>query len=146
MAWLWLSVAVLFEVAGTISMKMSEGLSKPGLAVLMGVFYLISFGVMSLALKDIPVSIAYAIWSGAGITILAVVGLFAFQEPMTWLKAGSLLLIILGVAGLRIGSPEAKVPKNESIHQVADYPSSVLAWDVSLHRSAESKPTKEECH
>ncbi|MBY0217541.1 multidrug efflux SMR transporter [Paenibacillus illinoisensis] len=137
MAWLWLAVAVLFEVAGTISMKMSEGLSKPGLAVLMGIFYLISFGVMSLALKEIPVSIAYAIWSGAGITILAVVGLFAFQEPMTWLKAGSLLLIILGVAGLRMGSPEAKVPSNASLQLAAEYSTSVLAQDVSLHHDAE---------
>lgn len=137
MAWLWLAVAVLFEVAGTISMKMSEGLSKPGLAVLMGIFYLISFGVMSLALKEIPVSIAYAIWSGAGITILAVVGLFAFQEPMTWLKAGSLLLIILGVAGLRMGSPEAKVLSNASLQLAAEYSTSVLAQDVSLHHDAE---------
>lgn len=137
MAWLWLAVAVLFEVAGTIFMKMSEGLSKPGLAVLMGIFYLISFGVMSLALKEIPVSIAYAIWSGAGITILTVVGLFAFQEPMTWLKAGSLLLIILGVAGLRMGSPEAKVPSNASLQLAAEYSTSVLAQDVSLHHDAE---------
>nr|WP_154894604.1 multidrug efflux SMR transporter [Paenibacillus xylanexedens] len=143
MAWLWLAVAVLFEVAGTISMKMSEGLSKPGLAVLMGIFYLISFGVMSLALKEIPVSIAYAIWSGAGITILAVVGLFAFQEPMTWLKAGSLLLIILGVAGLRMGSPEAKVPSNGSLQLAAEYSPSVLSQDVSLHHGAEFQPDKE---
>lgn len=143
MAWLWLAVAVLFEVAGTISMKMSEGLSKPGLAVLMGIFYLISFGVMSLALKEIPVSIAYAIWSGAGITILAVVGLFAFQEPMTWLKAGSLLLIILGVAGLRMGSPEAKVPGNGSLQLAAEYSPSILAQDVSLHHDAEFQLDKE---
>jgi small multidrug resistance pump len=143
MAWLWLAVAVLFEVAGTISMKMSEGLSKPGLAVLMGIFYLISFGVMSLALKEIPVSIAYAIWSGAGITILALVGLFAFQEPMTWLKAGSLLLIILGVAGLRMGSPEAKVPSNGSLQLAAEYSPSVLAQDGSLHHDAELQPDKE---
>ncbi|PYY29295.1 DMT family transporter [Paenibacillus illinoisensis] len=143
MAWLWLAVAVLFEVAGTISMKMSEGLSKPGLAVLMGIFYLISFGVMSLALKEIPVSIAYAIWSGAGITILALVGLFAFQEPMTWLKAGSLLLIILGVAGLRMGSPEAKVPSNGSLQLAAEYSPSVLAQDSSLHHDAELQPDKE---
>ncbi|WP_336782362.1 multidrug efflux SMR transporter [Paenibacillus illinoisensis] len=143
MAWLWLAVAVLFEVAGTISMKMSEGLSKPGLAVLMGIFYLISFGVMSLALKEIPVSIAYAIWSGAGITILAVVGLFAFQEPMTWLKAGSLLLIILGVAGLRMGSPEAKVPSNRSLQLAAEYSPSILAQDVSQHHGAEFQPDKE---
>lgn len=143
MAWLWLAVAVLFEVAGTISMKMSEGLSKPGLAVLMGIFYLISFGVMSLALKEIPVSIAYAIWSGAGVIILAVVGLFAFQEPMTWLKAGSLLLIILGVAGLRMGSPEAKVPSNGSLQMAADYSSSVLTQDGSLHHDAELIPDKE---
>ncbi|PAF29793.1 multidrug efflux SMR transporter [Paenibacillus sp. 7516] len=143
MAWLWLAVAVLFEVAGTISMKMSEGLSKPGLAVLMGIFYLISFGVMSLALKEIPVSIAYAIWSGAGITILAVVGLFAFQEPMTWLKAGSLLLIILGVAGLRMGSPEAKVPSNASFQVAAEYSPSVLAQEGSLQHGAKLQPDKE---
>lgn len=144
MAWLWLAVAVLFEVAGTISMKMSEGLSKPGLAVLMGIFYLISFGVMSLALKEIPVSIAYAIWSGAGVTILAVVGLFAFQEPMTWLKAGSLLLIILGVAGLRMGSPEAKAPSKASFQLAAEYSPSALAQDGFLHHGAELQPDKEE--
>ncbi|MEC0126431.1 DMT family transporter [Paenibacillus pabuli] len=143
MAWVWLSIAVLFEVAGTISMKLSEGLSKPGLAVLMGAFYLISFGVMSLALKEIPVSIAYAIWSGAGITILAVVGLFAFQEPMTWLKAGSLLLIILGVAGLRISSPEAKV-SNDSTHSIIVYSSSAAPMEVPFHTFAESASIKEE--
>ncbi|MFC9710870.1 DMT family transporter [Paenibacillus sp. NPDC056933] len=143
MAWVWLSIAILFEVAGTISMKLSEGLSKPGLAVLMGAFYLISFGVMSLALKEIPVSIAYAIWSGAGITILAVVGLFAFQEPMTWLKAGSLLLIILGVAGLRISSPEAKV-SNYSTSSITGYSSSAAPMEVSIHPLAESASIKEE--
>lgn len=103
MHWVYLIFAILFEVAGTMSMKLSYGFTKLWPSLGMVVFYILAFAGLTLSLKHVPVSVAYAVWSGLGTAAIAVIGYLIFQESMTWLKAGSILLIVLGVIGLNLG-------------------------------------------
>lgn len=96
----YLTVAILLEVAGTTCMKLSNGFTRLLPSVLMFVLYLFSIISLTLALKKIDVSVAYAVWSGLGTALIATVGILWFKEPLTALKIISIGLIIIGVAGL----------------------------------------------
>lgn len=102
MAWILLGLAIGFEVAGTVCLKLSEGLTRllPSLAFLP--LYGCSFALMALVLKTIPVSTAYAVWAAAGTALVATIGILWFREPASLLKLGSLVLIIVGVVGLHL--------------------------------------------
>ena len=102
MTWLYLTLAILLEVSGTTCMKLSEGFTKVVPSILLFVFYTLSFGMLTLALKKLDVSIAYAVWSGMGTALIAAIGVFWFREPATALKFISLGLIIIGVVGLNL--------------------------------------------
>jgi small multidrug resistance pump len=102
--WLLLLGAIVLEVAGTTSMKLSDGFTKPVPSVLIFVFYAISFSLLTFTLKHINVSIAYAVWTGMGTALIAAIGIVYFAEPMTGFKLVCFGLIILGVAGLNLAS------------------------------------------
>lgn len=101
--WLYLALAILLEVTGTTSMKLSHGFTRLAPSVLIFVFYGASFVALTFALKKIDVSIAYAVWSGIGTAAIAVIGIAYFREPATVVKLLSILLIIIGVVGLNLG-------------------------------------------
>lgn len=105
-AWLYLLAAILLEVAGTTSMKLSAGFSKLIPSVLIFVFYGLSFGVLTLALKRIEISVAYAIWSGLGTALIAMIGIVFFRETLTPGKVASLILIVMGVVGLQLDNSQ----------------------------------------
>jgi small multidrug resistance pump len=100
--WLYLLIAILTEVVGTTLMKVSQGLTKLIPTVLMFVLYGVSFVFMALALKKIEVSIAYAIWSGLGTALIAVIGIAWFRESINLPKVVGLVLIVGGVVLLNI--------------------------------------------
>ncbi len=102
MTWLYLVLAILLEVSGTTCMKLSEGFTRMVPSILLVVFYTLSFGMLTLALKRIDVSVAYAIWSGVGTALIASIGVLWFKEPATAMKLISLGLIIIGVVGLNL--------------------------------------------
>jgi small multidrug resistance pump len=102
MTWLFLVLAILLEVSGTACSKMSEGFTKLVPSLLLFAFYSLSFGMLTLALKRIDVSVAYAVWSGMGTALIATIGVLYFKEPMTAVKLISLGLIIGGVVGLNL--------------------------------------------
>jgi small multidrug resistance pump len=104
--WLYLVAAILFEVAGTTSMKMSQGFSKLLPSVLIFVFYALSFIALTFAVKRLEISVSYAIWSGIGTALITAIGVLYFKETFTALKFVSLILIITGVIGLNIGHPK----------------------------------------
>jgi small multidrug resistance pump len=104
MSWLFLILAIVFEVSGTTSMKLSQGFTKPLPSLLLFLFYGCSFGALTLALKTIDVSVAYAVWSGLGTALIAAAGILWFKEPLTALKVVSIALIIIGVIGLNLGA------------------------------------------
>ena len=102
MSWLYLSLAILFELAGTTAMKFSAGLTRRVPIVLMGIFYGLSFACLALALRYIEVSVAYAIWSGVGTAAVALIGFVWFKESINRLKIASIALILVGVVGLEL--------------------------------------------
>lgn len=103
MHWFHLALAISFEVAGTTCIKLSDGFKNTLPSILIFLFYGIAFYFLSLAVKKIDISVSYAIWSGAGTALIAVIGVFLFKETMTTLKLISITLIIAGVAGLNLG-------------------------------------------
>jgi small multidrug resistance pump len=103
MTWLYLALAILLEVSGTTCMKLSQGFTKLVPWALLFVFYTLSMGMLTLALKGIDVSVAYAVWSGVGTALIATIGVLWFKEPLTALKLISIGLIIIGVVGLNLG-------------------------------------------
>jgi small multidrug resistance pump len=101
-SWLYLSTAIILEVIGTVSMKLSQGFTRLLPTVAMFVLYGLSLAAMNLALRQIDVSIVYAVWSGVGTALITIIGIFWFREPMTVLKMVSIFLIIVGVVGLNV--------------------------------------------
>ena len=102
MHWLYLSLAILFEVGGTVSLKMSNGFSVLGPSIAVVVFYGISILFLALALKTMAVGTAYAVWAGLGTALVVIVGIFYFDESATILKLVFLGMIIAGVVGLHL--------------------------------------------
>lgn len=104
MNWTFLLLAILFETVGTTAMKMSSGFTRLGPAIVMGICYILCFTLLTLALKQLDVSLAYAIWSGVGTALITIIGIWWFNESVSTLKVLSIVLIILGVIGLHISS------------------------------------------
>jgi small multidrug resistance pump len=92
------------EVCGTTCMKLSEGFTKWLPSVLIFVFYGLSFTLMTFAVRKLDLSLTYAIWSGVGTFLIALIGLFWFKEPLTALKVVFMLLVIAGVVGLNLSN------------------------------------------
>ncbi|MBP3953242.1 DMT family transporter [Bacillus suaedae] len=105
MAWVLLLLTIILEVAGTISMKLSEGLTKWLPSVLLFVFYGACFTIFSFVVTKIELSIAYAIWSGLGTVVIVIIGILYFHESFSLLKAVFVLCIIVGVIGLKLVAP-----------------------------------------
>lgn len=98
--WLFLVIAIFFEVSGTICMKISYGFTRMIPSILMLIFYLLCLVSLTFAIKKMDVSVAYAVWSGLGTALIAAIGIFYFKEPLTAFKMFSTILIIVGVIGL----------------------------------------------
>ena len=101
-AWLLLIAAIAVEVVSTASLPKSDGFRDPGwTAVVLG-GYALSIWLLTLVVREIPVSIAYAVWSGLGTAGIAVIGMLFLEEPLGLVKAGALALIIIGVIVLNL--------------------------------------------
>jgi len=100
-AWTYLIIAIVMEVAGTTSMKLSQGFTQLTPSIFIFVFYFGSLVFLAFSLKRLQIGFAYAIWSGLGTLLIAMLGIGIFQEPITFFKAASLLCIIVGVMGLK---------------------------------------------
>jgi small multidrug resistance pump len=102
MSWLYLVLAIVLQVSGTTSMKLSQGFTKTLPSVVMFILYGLSLSALTLALKHIDVSVAYAVWSGLGTALVAAIGVVWWREPVDALRVISLMLIIIGVIGLHM--------------------------------------------
>ena len=99
---LLLTIAIASEVAATVSLRYSDGLSKPGHAAIVVAGYALSFWLLALVLRELSVGTTYAIWAGAGTAAIAVIGIVALGEPATAIKLASIVLIVAGVIGLNL--------------------------------------------
>ena len=104
MAWLVLAVAGVCEVGWAIGLKYTEGFTRPMPAILTVLAMGASFGCLTLALKQLPVGTAYAVWTGIGAVGTAVLGIYLFGEPATALRVFSIALIVAGIIGLKLAS------------------------------------------
>ncbi len=120
-AWVYLTLAILFEICATSCLKLSFGLTKLVPTIFTLFFYFISFLGLAISLKTIEMGIAYAIWSGVGTALITSIGIFYFHESLTLIKIGSITLIILGVIGLNLA---AHLQKNESTKAISSVKSS----------------------
>ncbi len=104
MAWMMLIVAGSFEIAGAISLKFSNGLTRlwPSLALLAA--FAVSFTLLSLAARDIPIGTAYAVWTGIGAAGTAVMGMLLFGESRRLMRIACLGLVIAGSIGMKLFS------------------------------------------
>ncbi|EJL6524569.1 multidrug efflux SMR transporter [Vibrio cholerae] len=104
MAWLILFLAGICEIAWAIGLKYSEGFSKPLASVATLSALVISFVLLGIALRTLPLGVAYGIWVGIGAVGTAVMGILLFGEAMSLFKLMSLALIVIGIAGLKLAS------------------------------------------
>lgn len=104
MGYLYLAIAIVAEVIGTTALKASEEFTKPGPIVLVVLGYGIAFYCLSLVLKTIPVGIAYAIWAGMGIVLVAIIAAIVFQQVPDLPAIIGMLLIISGVFVINVFS------------------------------------------
>jgi small multidrug resistance pump len=101
MSWIYLLLAIAFEVVGTTSLKASDGFSKllPSIGVIVG--YGFAFALMSLSVKSIPLGTAYAVWSGVGTVGALVAGIFIFEEKTNAWQLAGVALILIGTVILK---------------------------------------------
>jgi small multidrug resistance pump len=99
---IYLSIAIISEVAGTLALKHADGFTRilPSSAVVIG--YGLSFWMLALVLRELPIGLTYAVWAAVGTALIAAIGIVAYGEPATTLKILSLGLIIAGVVGLNL--------------------------------------------
>jgi small multidrug resistance pump len=121
--WLILMIAIFLEVAGTLCLKLSNGMARllPVLGVV--VFYVSTFILMAISMKRLEVGTAYAVWAGVGTALVTVFGILIFGESVAWSKLAGTLLIIGGVILLHASTKEpAGGPGEEGRqqHEVAD--------------------------
>ncbi len=102
--WWLLLLAIISEVIGSTALKASQGFTRllPSLVVALG--YGLAFYFLSLTLKTIPLNTAYAVWSGLGTALIAVLGWLVLKEPMNGTIALGIVLIIVGVVVLNLAS------------------------------------------
>ncbi len=107
MAWALVIVAGLFETAFAVSLKLSDGFSRLGWTLSFLACAAISFTLLSIGLRSLPVGSAYAVWTGIGAAGTAIVGMVYLRDPVTTLRLLSILLIVAGVVGLNLSPTSA---------------------------------------
>ena len=120
MGWVYLSIAIAFEVAAATTMKMSDGLTRFWPSVLMLVFYLMCFLAMIKSLEYLQVGVMYAIWAGAGTAAVAIIGVMLFGDTMPAVKIAGIGLIILGVAMVNLGGTRASDSPHAESNQTTE--------------------------
>lgn len=102
LAWIYLSAAIASEVVGTVYLRYTDGFTNPGPSVLVVATYAASLWLTALALRELEISLAYAVWAGVGTAAVAVIGMAAMGESVNALKLASIALVIGGVVGLNL--------------------------------------------
>jgi small multidrug resistance pump len=100
--WGLLAICIVAEVAATTLLTKSDGFSRPLYGVAAVMMFSGCFWIMSYVLTRIPVGIAYAIWSGIGVTLISINGWLFLRQPLTAIQMACIALIVIGAAGLNL--------------------------------------------
>lgn len=101
LAWVLLVVAGLLEIVWAVSMKASQGFTKFHFAAITLVAAALSFWLLGLAMRQLPVGTAYAVWTGIGVVGATVLGIALLGEPLSVMRIGCIALIVVGILGLK---------------------------------------------
>ncbi len=104
MNWIFLAIAITGEVVGTSALKASEGFTRFGPSAITTIGFAVAFYFLALALRTIPMGIAYAVWSGAGIVMISLVGYFVYKQTLDLPALIGIGLILAGVLVLNVAS------------------------------------------
>ena len=102
MAWFYLFIAGLFEVAWAIGLKLSHGFTHFWISTLTVIGMVASFYFLAIALKNIPLGTAYAVWTGIGTIGTVILGIILFKEPVSVMRLVCIFFIISGITGLKL--------------------------------------------
>jgi small multidrug resistance pump len=108
MGYIYLAIAVLAEVAGTSFLKATEGFTRPGPTAFVLVAYGLAFWMLSLSLKTMTVAVVYALWCGAGIALIALIGWFLLKQPLDLPALIGIGLILAGVVVINLFSSSVR--------------------------------------
>lgn len=115
MHWFLLAGAIGAEIIATTLLKVSNGFTKPLVSVGTVIGYAVSFYLLSLVLKYVPLSVAYAIWSAAGTIAIALIGVVLFSERLTLVQIAGILVTAAGVAMINLGAAPGALPVEASV-------------------------------
>ncbi|KZL23717.1 DMT family transporter [Pseudovibrio sp. WM33] len=104
MAWIWLIIAGLFEMTFAVCLKLSDGFTKPFYTIAFIITALLSLYFLTKAMVSIPLGTAYAVWTGIGASGIAILGIFLFGEPVTFLRLFFIAMLIAAIVGLKFVS------------------------------------------
>ena len=107
MHWVYLCLAITFEVAGSTALKQSDGFTRPSLAIFSISSFVVALFFLSLAFRVVPLGIAYAIWAGIGITLISILGSVVFRQALDLAAVIGIGLIISGVIIITVFSNSA---------------------------------------
>ena len=105
MSWFYLFIAGLFEIVWAIGLKYTQGFTRPLPTAVTVAGMIVSFYLLSLATKILPIGTAYAVWTGIGAVGAIVLGIILFKEPIDLWRVLFMLFIVVGIISLRIVSP-----------------------------------------
>lgn len=114
MAWTYLLIAGLLEVAWAVGLKYTVGFTRAGASVFTIVTMIASFWFLSKAVQSIPLGTAYAVWTGIGVLGTTILGMLLFSEPREALRLTCIALILCGIAGLNLSKPAQKEGRTPS--------------------------------
>lgn len=105
MPYLLLAAAIVLEVTATVNLRLSDGFTRPVPSILVVIGYLGAFGLLSQVLRaGMPVGVAYGIWAGAGVALVAVIGAVLLGDTLTPVQLGGIALVVAGVLALELGA------------------------------------------
>lgn len=105
MAWIWLTLAGLLEIVWAVGLKYTEGFTRLVPSVVTGAAMVASMYLLAMAVRTIPIGTGYAVWTGIGAVGVAILGMVLFGEPRDIVRVASIVLIVAGIAGLKLFSP-----------------------------------------
>lgn len=106
MAWLILILAGVFEIGWAVGLKWTDGFTRPLPTILTALSMIVSLGLLGLALRDLPLGTAYAVWTGVGTVGTAILGIWLFGDAATPARLLCIGLIVAGIAGLKLATPQ----------------------------------------
>ena len=105
MAWVWLTLAGVLEIVWAVGLKYTEGFTRWVPSAITIAAMIASVYFLALAVRTIPIGTGYAVWTGIGAVGVAILGMILFGEPRTLVRIGCILLIVAGIAGLKLVTP-----------------------------------------